>query len=906
MIWHRLKFIVIAGTAIILAVVAAGTAVLLDRAERAALTAADASLERSARAVENTLNRQLLQVHGALASIPTLFDAANATPRDTAVATELLRSLNFQTLAYRDLLLVGADGTVLVAARSRGLQRPLPIDALMHAHGPTTLVGPFRNSATGDWSLYVSRSVPGWDDIRPVAEVPLSTLMGLLAETTGLAPGMRILLERPNGQLIASLPHDELQTGHVREDALGGRDATGKAFMATDPVDGKPLRAVVRATLYPDVRVVVTESRDMVLADWRRDRDRMLVSVALGGLLITAFAGALIFALRLRERADAERHRAASVLANAIEAMSDGFAMWDDDDRLITCNKLFRDLYALDDALVASRIRYADMISRGVRLGQFSEPTGDAGDFGERLAAWHKQATGALERRLPDGRWVLVKERRTADGGIVGIRTDITTLKSTLAELAEANARANEATAEARRRNAALAERESRIRFLAHHDDLTRLPNRVLFRTRLEEALSHRGEGRGELAVLYLDLDRFKDVNDTLGHQVGDALLRAAALRLKACVNNSETVARLGGDEFAILSLALKQPEAAETLAARVIKQLSEPYSVLGHTIVVSVSVGIAAAGAAGENADTLLKHADLALYQAKANCRGTACVFAEEMDVRLRARLEMETDLRHALKRNQFSLVYQPIYQAEPECLSGFEALLRWHHPAHGVISPDIFIPLAEDTRLIIEIGYWVIRQACADAMFLPEELTVAINLSPIQLAGDDIVAAVREALEESGLDPGRLELEITETALFADDQRNLEAIRSLKEIGVRIVLDDFGAGYSSLSHLRLFQLDKIKIDRSFVWDMTEGSDSAAIIETIATLARRLGMVTTAEGIETAAQWDAVRRVGCTQGQGFFLGIPAPIDVARRVAVDPGGAQRDGMSRFGDVPSNA
>ena len=896
MIWHRLQLIVIAGMTIILLVMAAGTAILLNRAERSALLTAEAALERAGQAAENALNRQLLQVHGALASLPVLFAAAGARPSDPTAdlskAGELLRGLNFQTLAYHDLLLVDAEGRILVSARSRSTGRTLPFGSSVLGDGPTALVGPVRNRVTGDWSLYVVRAVADWNGVAPVAEVPLPALMELLGET-GIDPHLQIRLERPNGQLIAALPHDELQTGRVNPAALARHEPDGKAFLVPGDASGEARLAVVRASLYDDVRVVLTTSREALLADWRRDRDRLLAATGLGALLLAAFAFALLIALQQRERADAERARAASVLVNAIEAMSDGFVMWNAEDRLVTCNQRYRDIYTLLAPFMTAGIRYEDLIRQGALVGQFPDAGADIDAFVAGMVEWHRNGEGATERRLPDGRWILVKERRTADGGIVGIRTDITALKTTLAELAEANTRANEAAAEAQRQNAALRERESQIRFLAHHDDLTRLPNRVQFRERIEEALHAAAREDMHVALLYLDLDRFKDVNDTLGHPVGDALLRAAAERLNACVGNAEFVARLGGDEFAVISLSPMESQSAERLSERIIAELSAPYAILGHTLSISVSVGIAVAEGEVTDADVLLKQADLALYAAKARGRGTHCLFQPDMDAHLRARLEMEADLGHALAGKQFELVYQPIHRLADQELCGFEALLRWNHPRRGRVGPAVFVPLAEETGLIVEIGAWVLQRACAEIMLLPGDLKVAINISPVQLAFGDIAATVSKALHESGLDPGRLELEITETALFVDDQRNLDALRRLRALGVRIALDDFGTGYSSLSHLRLFPLDKIKIDRSFVQETTHRADSAAIVDALAELAGRLGMTTTAEGIETAEQLDAARRLGCTEGQGFFLGKPKSI----REAFDTAQAQHPSLA---------
>ncbi|MBN9453530.1 MAG: EAL domain-containing protein [Bosea sp.] len=873
----RLKLMVVAGMAAIMAVAAFGASNLVRQREEAAWRTAEHSLEGAAVAVENALDRQLLQVDGALASFATLFDVAQIGPGQREAASRLLRGLNFQTMAFRDLQLVGPDGSIVASARASGARHALPLDVAMVGRTPTNLIGPLRNAVTGDWALYVARRIPAWHGIIPVAEVPLHTLMKLLGEAS-IGPGTRISLERANGEIVATLPHDELLIGKVRAVALPERAENGKAFMAGDRASDTSTLNVVRNSLYGDIRVVLSAKSAVLLADWRHDRDRTVTAAAVAVLLLTAFAGAILLAIHQRERADAERARAATVLDNAIDAMSDGFVMWDRDDRLVTCNQRYRELYALSAPFMVPGARFEDIIRKGAELGQYPQAGGDIDAFVRDIATWHRQGSGSIERLLPGGRWLLISERRMRDGGTVGIRTDITALKEALADLAVANMRANEAAEEARQQNVALLEQEGRIRFLAHHDDLTGLQNRFAFRSQIAKSLLQEGGEPGTVALLFLDLDRFKDVNDTLGHPVGDLLLLSVAERLATCVPDTECVARLGGDEFAVLSLGREQPQQAQALGARIIEILSQPYSIQDRTISISASVGIAIAEGPGFDADLLLKQADLALYQAKAEGRGVCCVFTAAMDEKLRARLALEMDLRKAIEERQFELSYQPIFDLKSSRLCGFEALLRWHHPGRGLVGPAEFVPLAEETRLIVDLGEWVIRQACMDAARLPGDLRIAVNLSPVQLIFGDAVATVRGILAETGLDPARLELEITETALLANDNRNLGTLKSLKELGVRIVLDDFGTGYSSLSHLRLFPLDKIKIDRSFVRDMTAHSDSAAIVAAVAALAAELGMATTAEGIETQDQLDAVDRAGCTEVQGYLLGKPQPI----------------------------
>ena len=418
---------------------------------------------------------------------------------------------------------------------------------------------------------------------------------------------------------------------------------------------------------------------------------------------------------------------------------------------------------------------------------------------------------------------------------------------------------------------------EARIAYMAHHDALTDLPNRVLFHEQLNELLARVRRHGESLAVYCLDLDHFKGVNDTLGHPMGDALLQAVAQRLRKCLRDSDMVARLGGDEFAIVQSPLGSPNEASTLAGLLIETVSKPYQVQGHEFVIGASIGIALAPGDGHEADGLLRNADIALYRAKAEGRGTAHFFEPEMDRRIQARRMLELDLRKAFANGEFELFYQPLIGLNTNAVNGFEALLRWRHPERGLIAPGEFIPLAEEIGLIAPLGEWVLRTACTEAMRWPGELKVAVNLSPAQFRSRGVVNAVLTALAYSRLPADRLELEITELVLLGETDANLATLHQLREIGVRISMDDFGTGYSSLSYLRCFPFDKIKIDRSFVRELSERPDCVAIIRAVAGLGTSLGIATTAEGIETIEQLECVRAEGCTEVQGFFFSPPRP-----------------------------
>ncbi len=432
-----------------------------------------------------------------------------------------------------------------------------------------------------------------------------------------------------------------------------------------------------------------------------------------------------------------------------------------------------------------------------------------------------------------------------------------------------------------------VAERTSEIQHMATHDGLTGLPNRILLRDRLGESLTRVNRG-DRLALFCLDLDGFKAVNDTFGHPVGDLLLRAVAARLTGCLQGSDTVARLGGDEFVVLQPGIQGPDEAADLGRRLVEAVALPFDIEDQSIHVGCSIGIAFAPSDGNDADVLLRNADLALYRSKSEGRGTCRFFEVRMDERLQERRRLETDLRVALAKGEFSLHYQPIVDLRTDMVCGFEALMRWSHPVRGPVSPAEFIPLAEELGLIVPLGEWALRTACRDAAAWPRHVKVAVNLSPIQFTGRALHEVVANALAEAGLSPHRLELEITESVLLAKNETTLATLHRLRTSGVRIALDDFGTGYSSLSYLRVFPFDKIKIDQTFIREIAETGDCVAIVRAVASLGASLRMATTAEGVETAAQLQIVRAQGCTEVQGYLFSRALPVGELSKFFAQP------------------
>jgi diguanylate cyclase (GGDEF)-like protein len=531
----------------------------------------------------------------------------------------------------------------------------------------------------------------------------------------------------------------------------------------------------------------------------------------------------------------------------ALNNIAQGLAMFDADQRLVLCNRRYAEIYELSPDQVTLGTTLLEIIRHRVDNKLLSDMSPEA-IVDAMLRRRNDTHFAEFYSQLSDGRCIAITVQPMADGGTVTTHQDIT---------------------EQRRS-------EAKIAHMAHHDALTGLPNRTLLDERLEHAVAH--AKRGEIVATHLlDLDYFKNINDTLGHPVGDKLLRMVADRLRRLVQEGETVARMGGDEFAIVQVQVAQPSDATALAQRVIEGVSEPYEIDGHQVVVGASVGISVSVTDGPSPDLLLRNADLALYRAKSGGRGTLRFFEPEMDAQMQARRLMESDLRRALVEHEFEVHYQPIVNLQSNEISAFEALIRWQHSERGMVSPAAFIPLAEEIGLIVPLGEWVLRTACSAAARWPDHTKICVNLSPVQFRSRGLVEVVIGALATSGLRPGRLELEITETVLLADTEATLAVLHQLRGLGVRIAMDDFGTGYSSLSYLQTFPFDRIKIDRSFVKGVAEDIGSLNIVRAVAALAKGIGMATTAEGVETQEQLDAVKAEGCTEMQGFLFSRALP-----------------------------
>jgi len=728
---------------------------------------------------------------------------------------------------------------------------------LKSASSPDVILAPIRSRIIAAWTTVFARKIVGANGrflgvfTRGISPANFEKFF----ESLALGEGSAISILHHDGTLLARYPHVEAMIGQNLS-AAPLQKILAKADHATirlvSPIDGEDRLASARALSNFPLAVIATIKTSTVLADWAEQTRSLIVAAGLAALAIALTLFLIVRKLSKRHQ-NSERRLALEKerLDTAINNMTQGLLLYDSDTRIVVRNQRYLQMYNLPAEVVKPGLRFRDLIAYRKAMGSFR---GDVDEYCAgvlRNVALHKATHNIVETRA--GRSIEVVNQPLKSGGWVVTQEDIT-----------------------ERRRA-----EQQIAHLAHYDALTDLPNRVLFREQLERELGRIKRGE-QLAMLYIDIDEFKSINDSLGHPVGDELLKAVASRLRGCIRETDFVARLGGDEFAIVQTGIGQPDDVMELVKRIYDAVREPYECLGHRVATDASIGIALAPNDGIDLDQLLKSADLAMYGAKADGRRTYRFFEPEMDSRVKARRALELDIRQALADDGFELHYQPVVDLKSEEIAGCEALLRWCHPDRGMIPPAEFIPIAEETGLICQIGDWVLATACAEAANWPSNVRLAVNVSPVQFRSHAFALKVANVLATTGLPAHRLELEITEAVLIRDDEAALTMLQHLRTIGVRIALDDFGTGYSSLSYLRRFPFDKIKIDRCFIDDIAEATGSSSIVQAVINIANAQNMTTTAEGVETEQQKQMLRSLGCTEMQGFLFSRPRPVEEIR------------------------
>ena len=640
-----------------------------------------------------------------------------------------------------------------------------------------------------------------------------------------------------------ALGQDLKNTGTMRYPA----DSTSSSFVRTDPNTGEESLVNFRKVRGYPLWVTVSNKLSEIYQGSYYD---LRVNI-LAGLLLTLI---MIAAIEQILRTEAKARQKADQLNLTLENMSQGIMLVTKDFEIPIINSRCAELLGLPKEFIKSPPRFDELVAYQARAGSdtrfedtkidLSASRHETSDSGGKLTI--------SERQMPNGSIIEVRSGHLPDGSFIQTFTDIT-----------------------KRREA-----EAYVARLASEDPLTGLVNRRVFRSALESICAKADRGRlAKVGVLFMDLDRFKTINDTLGHRVGDLLLQAVAQRLREWVSPEHMLARLGGDEFAVIVPKVESLAAVEALARGAITAMAAPFSIDGYQMSAGISIGIAIGPQDGASADELLVAADLALYAVKAEGRGNFKFFHKSMNADLNDRRQLELDLRAAIERNELELYYQPLIDLRTNQVTGFEALARWRHPERGNVPPTVFIPVAEDSGLIVAIGEWALNEACRQATSWPEHLKVSVNLSPVQFLAPNLPGKIRQTLSKVGLAPQRLVLEITERILLDNSAEIIQKLGKLKKLGVRIALDDFGTGFSSLSYLRSFPFDKIKIDRSFVSDLNAGSSHAVIVQAVVSIARALGMTTTAEGVETEEQRALLAALGYDQAQGYLFGAAVPAD---------------------------
>jgi diguanylate cyclase (GGDEF)-like protein len=620
---------------------------------------------------------------------------------------------------------------------------------------------------------------------------------------------------------------------------------TNTTFEYADPSDGVMRLVTLRKVAdHPLWVSVSTDRNEIYRGSWST-----LQMNAVAGIILTLIV--LMAMERVLQTEEGARLKS-DQLRLTLENMSQGIMLVTKDLQIPIINGRCGELLDLPSEFIKSPPRFDELVEYQTRNAKQRSAANSQGEPPARSAPAEHEKFAVCERTMPNGTVIEVRSGHLPDGSFVQTFTDITKR----------------------------AEAEAHVARLASQDPLTGLPNRRVFRTTLDQMsrLSSGLEMLHGFAVMFLDLDRFKVVNDTLGHRIGDMLLQEVAKRLEGLLRREDLLARLGGDEFAVVVRDVESRDELEALAERLVSSVLEPYDISGYRIRTSVSIGIAVGPEDGENADDLLMAADLALYAVKGTNRGTYQFYHVSMNKDINERRQIEVDLREAIEHNELELYYQPVINVRRNAVSGFEALARWRHPVKGMVPPAVFIPVAEDSGLIVQLGEWALMEACRNAAKWPNDMKIAVNLSPVQFTAPNLFEVIEQTLAETGLAPHRLELEITERIFMENTENTLATLRRIKGLGVRIALDDFGTGYSSLSYLRSFPFDKIKIDRAFVSDLSERNEHIVIVQAVVSIARALGMTTTAEGVETEAQHEFLAALGCDEVQGYLFSAPVPV----------------------------
>src|ERR1700677_4179115 len=862
---NPIRWLVLGG-ALLIAAITIGTAILAANFRERALNSAERELENTVLVLARHFDQQLADFIAVQKDIAAQIRSAGITsPADFKArlsTVETHEALNDKVGVHSDGAGVNVFDSDGILINSSGSWPPpdIKIDdranfkaAQSAAAATPASIDLVRGRLSRDWATVIAYRItaPNGAFLGVVTRSIPPVSFEKFFESLALGDGASITILLRDGTLLARYPHVHAMIGLNFRNAPVHQRGLSKSDHGTtrmvSAIDGLSRLASARALADFPIDIIATTTVSAALADWREQLSYM---IAAAGLSVLVIAGMLFFVVRkLSQQHQMEKER----LDTAVNNIPQGLVVYDKTARVTVCNERYVEMFGLSPEIAKPGNTMQDLIAHRKETGSFD---GDVDEFCD--AIMRNVALGKATCQLteaPGGRAIQITNQPLEAGGWVATIEDVTERERSAAQIAH----------------------------MAHYDGLTDLPNRVLFREQLEQALKQVRSGK-QLAVLYIDIDEFKSVNDALGHSIGDELLKTVARRLRDCLRATDVAARLGGGGFAIIQTAVRNPAETTHLVERIYRAIREPYECASHLITTDASIGIALASGDGVDLDQLLKNADLAMYAAKSAGRRTYRFFKPDMEAQVTARHVLEVDLRQAISDGALEVYYQPCVSLRDNKITGCEALLRWRHPERGMISPAEFIPIAEETGLINQLGEWVLTTACAEAATWPDDIRLAVNVSPVQFKSGTLALKIVAALAASGLPASRLELEITEAVLIRDDEAALAVLHQLRAIGVRIALDDFGTGYSSLSFLQRFPFDKIKIDRCFIDDIAEPDGSSYIVQAVVNIAAARQMTTTVEGVETKQQRDLLRALGCAEMQGYLFSPAKPAAEIRQL----------------------